>query len=223
MPQNWAIGKSKNGWMTQETFYEYITNIFEPYLRKEKIPKPVILFMDGHSSHLSLHLTTFCIAHGIELIALLPNSSHLLQPMDVAVFHALKTIWRQEVMNFRLKNNGNQMQKHDFPGVLKLALNRLSPNTISNGFRACGIAPWDPRKIVVAKTVASQISNLPIQTESDHFITILEGKIGEEKMKKFLENDGEWKGPVEQTDLYKLWLESKSSTNLQVSYNIYKY
>ncbi|GBN09300.1 hypothetical protein AVEN_89322-1, partial [Araneus ventricosus] len=94
MPPNWAIGKSENGWMTQETFYEYITNIFDTYLRKEGIQTPVILFMDGHSSHLSLHLSTFCMAHGIELVALLPNATHLLQPMDVAVFHDLKTSWR---------------------------------------------------------------------------------------------------------------------------------
>ncbi|GBM92467.1 hypothetical protein AVEN_6689-1 [Araneus ventricosus] len=78
MPPNWATGKSENRWMTQETFYEYITNIFEPYLRKEGIQTPVILFMDGHSSHLSLHLSTFCMTHGIELVALIPNATHLL-------------------------------------------------------------------------------------------------------------------------------------------------
>lgn len=28
IPNTWGIGKSENGWMTGETFYEFITNVF---------------------------------------------------------------------------------------------------------------------------------------------------------------------------------------------------
>jgi len=38
----------------------------------------------------SLHFSKFCEENGIILIALLPNATHLFQPMDVAVFHTLK-------------------------------------------------------------------------------------------------------------------------------------
>jgi len=55
-PPGWGIGKSENGWMTAETFFEYISNIFQPFI----IERPVVVFLDGHKSHLSLHLSKFC-------------------------------------------------------------------------------------------------------------------------------------------------------------------
>lgn len=79
-PDEWAISKSESGWMTCDTFYEFITNVFHPWLIKSNIPLPVVLFIDGHSSHLSLHLSNFCSNNGIEVVALYPNSTHLLQP-----------------------------------------------------------------------------------------------------------------------------------------------
>ncbi|KAF0755898.1 DDE-1 domain-containing protein [Aphis craccivora] len=51
-PPGWGIGKSETGWMTGEIFFEYITNIFLPFLNEANIQRPVI----GHKSHLSLHL-----------------------------------------------------------------------------------------------------------------------------------------------------------------------
>lgn len=51
VPDNWEIRRSENEWMTGETFYEFISNIFHPWLEEKKIEKPVILFIDGHSSH----------------------------------------------------------------------------------------------------------------------------------------------------------------------------
>ncbi|XP_055377922.1 uncharacterized protein LOC129609824 [Condylostylus longicornis] len=67
MPTSWGIGSSDSGWMTCQTFYEYITNCFYPYLLEKKIELPIILFLDGHSSHISLHLTNFCREKGIIL------------------------------------------------------------------------------------------------------------------------------------------------------------
>lgn len=59
-PKGWGIGRSESGWMTAETFYEYVTNIYYPWLVKKKIQFPVLLFVDGHSSHLTMHLSKFC-------------------------------------------------------------------------------------------------------------------------------------------------------------------
>ncbi|KOB51941.1 Uncharacterized protein OBRU01_26840 [Operophtera brumata] len=42
VPDEWAVGKSESGWMCSDTFYEYITNIFNPWLEEMKIKKPVL-------------------------------------------------------------------------------------------------------------------------------------------------------------------------------------
>lgn len=41
MPENWAVGKTKKGWMTSEAFYEFMANIFLPWILKQKIERPV--------------------------------------------------------------------------------------------------------------------------------------------------------------------------------------
>lgn len=81
--------------MTRETIFEYVMNVFHPWLRSQNITFPVILFKDGHTSHLSKYLSDYCSKNEIEVVALYPNSTHLLQPLDVAVFRPLKLEWKK--------------------------------------------------------------------------------------------------------------------------------
>lgn len=37
MPDEWAMGKSENGWITGEVFYEYFVNYFYPWLVEKKM------------------------------------------------------------------------------------------------------------------------------------------------------------------------------------------
>ncbi|XP_011858222.1 PREDICTED: uncharacterized protein LOC105555789 [Vollenhovia emeryi] len=83
--------------MTSKSFYEYIANVFYPWLLSHKIKLPVILYVDGHSSHLTMPLSEFCRDKGIEVIALPPNATHILQPLDVGFFGPLKKNWLQAV------------------------------------------------------------------------------------------------------------------------------
>ncbi|KAJ8971663.1 hypothetical protein NQ314_000588 [Rhamnusium bicolor] len=95
MPQEWGIGKSESGWMTGQSFYEFVANIFHPWIVANNVKVPVALFVDGHSSHLTMELSNFCVENQIELIALYPNATHILQPLDVSVFHPLKNGWKK--------------------------------------------------------------------------------------------------------------------------------
>ncbi|XP_074096329.1 uncharacterized protein LOC141525667 [Cotesia typhae] len=85
-PKGWGIGISDNGWMTSETFYEYITNVFYPRLVKENTQFPVLVYMDNHSSDLNLPLVNFCREKQIELSMLPPNSTHIMQPLNISFF-----------------------------------------------------------------------------------------------------------------------------------------
>lgn len=75
VPKGWGIGCSENGWMKSELFYEYIGNVLHPSLVKQKVPFPVILFVDGHSSHLTYKVSKLCSDLQIILIALYPNAT----------------------------------------------------------------------------------------------------------------------------------------------------
>ena len=80
--------------MTTECFFEYVKNVFHPFLLKEEIPLPVIVFTDGHASHFSIELSEFCSKNGIILVGLFPNATHIMQPLDVAVFGPMKAKWK---------------------------------------------------------------------------------------------------------------------------------
>ncbi|XP_017482205.1 PREDICTED: uncharacterized protein LOC108371207 [Rhagoletis zephyria] len=82
MPENWILGRSESGWMRSETFFEYVGNGFHNYLNIKNIKRPVILFIDGHKSHLTMELIEFCNEHQIVLYALPPNTTHIMQPAD---------------------------------------------------------------------------------------------------------------------------------------------
>ena len=90
IPTGWDIGNTERGWMTAESFYSYIANVFFKWLQDKNYEFPVVLYMDGHLSYLTLPLCKFFQEHEIELMALYPNATLIIQPLDVAIFHPLQ-------------------------------------------------------------------------------------------------------------------------------------
>lgn len=246
LPKGWGIGATDSGWMTAESFYEYITNVFHPWLKKKEIELPVILFVDGHVSHVSLSVAEFCKENSIILIALLPNATHLLQPMDVSVFSPLKRQWINFVHDWRVKNNYERLKREDFAPLLKECLdNSLKTNTVPNGFRKTGLYPFNPDEIEYSKLVSStELSensekSRKVDTVSSSncdinlFLSTFESRIGESKLELFHSSGENWKGPVEDKSLFDFWknihsdiarkeiaekeLHEPSSSNIQLS------
>ncbi|KAJ8944419.1 hypothetical protein NQ314_009481 [Rhamnusium bicolor] len=136
VPPSWAIGKSENGWMTNQTLYENITGVFYPWLVERKIQFPIVLYLNGHVSHLTtLPLSKFCIEKRIELVALYPNSTHFLQPMDVALFHPLKLDWKKQVYKWRIEHSGIRLFRDNFCPLLKVLDSTVTEKALMNGFR----------------------------------------------------------------------------------------
>ena len=99
--------------------------------------------MDGHSSHITLPLVLFCRENSIELIALYSNAAHLLQPLDVWLFHPLKSAWKKVLDDWRLQNNLEILRKEDFAPLLKNAVENIDLVQIAtNGFKKCGLMPF---------------------------------------------------------------------------------
>ena len=71
VPDDFMIGCSESGWMKAECFYEYLANGFIPWLEEHSIQKPVILFVDGHSTHLTLQISVLCEDNRVILICYL--------------------------------------------------------------------------------------------------------------------------------------------------------
>lgn len=217
VPASWAVGRSDNGWMTGETFYEYIANVFHPWLIKNQIDFPVILYLDGHVSHLTLALSEFCSENKIELIALYPNSTHFLQPMDVAVFHPLKNAWKKEVYNWRINNSATRLKRDNFCPLLDTVLkSSIKSTTLKNGFRACGLFPFDFNAITYFKTRNSEGKSQPqkeisgnLENMSKH-LEFIQSQIGTEKLALFNSSGITWNGNIKDSSLFYFWLDIKN-------------
>ena len=154
VPDNFFIGQSESGWMKSETFFEFIANGFVPWLSINNITKPVILFVDGHKTHLTMQLSKYCDENGVVLYLLPPNTTHILQPADVGVFVPMKDMWRKQVHRFQRQNVNEPIRRKDVAPMLKEVLDQISVPT--NAFRATGLYPLNPDDVDYSKII-----NLP--------------------------------------------------------------
>lgn len=149
-PFGCRYNRTKSGWFDQFVYEDYFSNHLLPVLKES--PEKKVIICDNLSSHLSLHVINECTKYNIAFILLPPNSTHLLQPLDVAYFKPLKAAWRKVLTNWKLRNKG-VLPKDRFPSMLKAALDELDinskgSNNLKSGFAATGIFPLNPEKVL---------------------------------------------------------------------------
>nr|CAI5852989.1 unnamed protein product [Callosobruchus analis] len=167
VPDHWGIGHSDNGWMKSELFVDYILNIFHPYLIEQKVKRPVILFLDGHKTHLTIELSELCSRLEIIIINLYPNATRILQPADVSAFKPLKTGWLKAMVEWKRRYPNMQFTKANFAPLLQdVVQNYVKPQTIINGFRATGLCPWNADAIDYSKCLGGQTCRQPVPSNT---------------------------------------------------------
>ena len=104
-----------------------------------------IILLDGHHSHKTLEAIEFCRDHGIELITLPPHSTHKLQPLDCSYFKTLRSAFNAEADSWMVTNSGRRITIHDMAGLSGKAFMRTAlPERAVQGFKTCGLWPFDP-------------------------------------------------------------------------------
>ncbi|XP_011687383.1 PREDICTED: tigger transposable element-derived protein 1-like isoform X2 [Wasmannia auropunctata] len=215
LPQEFHVGKSEKGWMTAMLFYEYIANKFLPWIVANNIQLPVILFLDGHVSHLTQPLSEFCHTHQIVLINLPPNTTHFMQPMDVSMFSPLKDYWKKEVNNYRIEKEVLSVSKKDFAPLLEKVFNNMDLGKIlSNGFQICGLHPFSVEAVDFTKVFIRSKNQPNTETTSKNDLTTqlvlvqsIQKYIDQSTLETFrsCKNVEKWAGPTEDKNLFYLW------------------
>jgi hypothetical protein len=70
---------------------------FEVETAKRQLNEYRMLLLDGHESHCTLEFIEFCVTKKIILLILPPYTTHLLQPLNVAIFQPLAKYYSVEV------------------------------------------------------------------------------------------------------------------------------
>ena len=132
--------------MTSELFFKYVTKYLVPWARDREIQFPIILYVNGHASHVTFPLVQFCKQNSVKIISLYPNATCVLQPLDIAFFHPLKDLWKIEIDEFRRIIGFQPFQKEDSAPILKMAIDKLNLREImKNSFATCGLYPFSPK------------------------------------------------------------------------------
>ena len=180
-PSSLHLSCSKTGWMNSDLFVEFIKDVFYPHVLEKHGPnKPVILFVDGHASHMGLEVRLLCEELNILLIQLYPNSTFLMQPADVSCFKSLKVIWRNVVREHNANFLNNAISKAHFGDLMKKTFDQLSPQTIKNGFRASGLYPWDSNNIDYTKCLGKSFireESEVVAVDEDEIVAVDEDKV----------------------------------------------
>ncbi|RAL60126.1 hypothetical protein DID88_000751 [Monilinia fructigena] len=121
---------------------------FSTKSKKVSGDRPRLLIMDGHSSHITGSFIAFCIEKDIDLLILPPHCSHLLQPLDIAVYGPMKRYHALEVDRYS-RAGVKRIQRAEwvelFQNIRKKALNS---SNIKAGWRGAGLVPFAPRKVL---------------------------------------------------------------------------
>lgn len=132
---------SPKGWMNRELFEKWFCKHFLCYALQAR---PLLLLMDGHSSHYSLEAIKMAAEEGVLLYTLPPNTTHLVQPLDKGVFGPLKMCWRRTCHNFMSHNPGQVVTQYNFARLFATTwFGAMTPKNIISGFRTTGIFPVD--------------------------------------------------------------------------------
>ena len=140
-----TYGLSDKGWVDAELFKGWLTD----HLLKHAVgSRPLLVLLDGHSSHYQPDLIRFARENDIILFCLPPHTSHESQPLDVSVFKPLKSNWQDECHNYMQSNPGKVVTKYQFSDLLNKAWHKtMTPSTICAGFRRSGVFPFNPDAI----------------------------------------------------------------------------
>lgn len=150
-----------SGWMQEKEFITFLQH-FQRHINSS-IQNKVLLLVDNHPSHITIHALDFCKAHGIIMLSFPPHCSHKLQPLDRAVFGPFKKGVNSACDSWMRNNAGKTMTIYNIPGIVATALPlALTQSNIQAGFSCTGICPFNRDKFTELDFAPSQVTDRPM-------------------------------------------------------------
>ena len=143
-------GLSSNGWTDQVLFKGWLV---EHFITHAVQGRPLLLLLDGHSSHFEPETIKFAKENSIIIFCLPPHTTHEAQPLDCSLFGPLKHHWRSACHEFYQSSPGKVVSKFNFMELFSKAwLKAVTPENMCAGFRTAGIVPFNPNAIATLKS-----------------------------------------------------------------------
>jgi 4-hydroxybenzoate polyprenyltransferase len=157
---SWEFTATQKGWITDATAVEWLEKVYIPGSKPADPSEPRLLVVDGHGSHESTDFMWLCFKNNIHLLFLPPHTSHVLQPLDLAVFSALKTAYRKELGNLISLTDFTAVGKRGFLDCYRRA--SLTSQNIRSGWKATGLWPVTLAKPLLSRLLLENSNKAPI-------------------------------------------------------------
>ena len=119
--------------------------LFNSWFRKQFMlyapaSRPLLLLLDGHSSHYCPDTIKLAAENGIIIFTLPPNTTHLTQPLDKGVFGPFKTHWKRVCHDFQVSHPGRVVNHYNFCSLFSKAwIKSMTCVNIMAGFGTTGV------------------------------------------------------------------------------------
>lgn len=162
-----------NGWSNETMFVTWLKHFI--HYSNASLERKILLVLDNHTSHVTLESLDLCRKHGITMLSIPPHTSHRIQPLDVAFYSPLKSLFRRECDLYMRSSSLMKITPYDIAGLFNKAYSKVA--TMTNavaGFKDTGIYPMNPDVFtdidyLPADTLLSntQMPDRPIIVEND--------------------------------------------------------
>jgi 4-hydroxybenzoate polyprenyltransferase len=161
---NFYVG-NPTGWQNEESLHFWINSYFIPQIQEmreiHKIHRPALLILDGHSSRNNINLEKLWLEHQIAISLIPPNTSHILQPLDLSVNSMLKMELGKKY-KYIPNQTAQQRREHILSCAIRPLTKALCEDTVITGWERSGLYPLNPirfRTSTYVKTTPNATSN----------------------------------------------------------------
>lgn len=123
---------------------------------------PVLLIIDGHSSHKDLDVILYAKQKHIHMISLPPHTSHKIQPLDRSIMKPFKNAYNEACGFWMRKYPNMKITLKDIAGLVNSAFSRICRMELAqSGFECTGIYPLNRNVFSDLDFAGSLISSTP--------------------------------------------------------------
>jgi DDE superfamily endonuclease len=150
LPPGWMFSCNESGWTSNYHGMGWIEHFDARTRGNLQSPDEYrLIICDGHDSHISAGMVNFCIQNRIDLLLLPPHSSHLMQPLDVAVFGPLKRAISLQISRL-LRSGIRRIQKAEWlERYIQAREKAITKDNVLAGWRGAGLFPENMHRILV--------------------------------------------------------------------------
>ena len=145
---------SDSGWVNAGLFLVWL----QFFAQSIPLSRPVLLILDGHSSHVSIEAIEFARSNDIHMLCIPAHTTHIIQPLDIGVLKSFKSFYYKACKKRIAELPNRVITTEQIASLVGTAWPQsLTPVNIMSGFKKTGIYPLNPGEVTDRQVAPSAL------------------------------------------------------------------